>query len=48
MRANELIDQRTYERKNKKQADRPDKRTRKKTKTKTKTNPQKQNRSILF
>ena len=46
MRANELIDQRTYERKNEKQADRPDKRTR--TKTKTKTNPQKQNRSILF
>ena len=44
MRANELIDQRTYERKNEKQADRPDKRTR----TKTKTNPQKQNRSILF
>ena len=37
MRANELIDQRTNERKNEKQADRPDKRTRKKNKNKNKS-----------
>ena len=39
MRANELIDQRTYERNNEKQADRPDKRTRTKKNKSTETEP---------